>query len=323
MNRVVLTLFSLGFFVAGCSDNTPEPESGGAPVCDDPTQLCLEPPASGIQMRSDGETIQPGQDVEYCEVLQLPGDPSVSYHVTRFEVQMTQNSHHLIVSAAEVGSETEANAEVGAKKKCIGARIYGEDLLGVTGSQQPYHAESFPEGVGRIYHGGQKLIFDYHYLNTTREPIEARAAVNFHTVDASEIDRVAQGFGFYNLGINVPPYGEADFTKTCTFSEDIMVHKVTRHTHQWGTDFDVRFAGGANDGELFFSSDHYEDVDHIFDEPILVKKGEGFTFRCAYNNTTDYPLKFGVKASDEMCILFGTWYAPNAGDEIIQQGCFN
>jgi hypothetical protein len=53
-----------------------------------------------------------------------------------------------------------------------------------------------------------------------------------------------------------------------------------------------------------------------------VKKDEGFTFRCAYKNTESYPLKFGVKASDEMCILFGTWFPVNADDNVQPQGCF-
>ena len=43
-----------------------------------------------------------------------------------------------------------------------------------------------------------------------------------------------------------------------------------------------------------------------------MKKGEGFRFQCEYDNTTDDVLTFGPKATDEMCILFGIAWSPNA-----------
>ena len=63
-------------------------------------------------------------------------------------------------------------------------------------------------------------------------------------------------------------------TAECKFNQTAYVHKLTRHTHRWGQDFDVWFAGGEKDGEHIFKSEHYEDVDHVFSEPILVEKGE-------------------------------------------------
>lgn len=291
--------------------------------CDDPDELCLPLPESGFQIMSVGDTINPGQDVEYCEVVQLPGDASQTYYVNRFEVAMTKFSHHLIVAAAVPGSATEANMTVGDKQNCITPDVFGGDLLPVTGSQHPYNENEFPEGVGRIYHGGQKLVFDYHYLNSSSEPIAARGAVNFHTVEASEVTRVAQSFGFYNLGISIPPASEQGFTKSCTFTQDLMVHQITRHTHQWGTDFDVWFEGGPSDGEHIWTSPNYEETEHAFGEPILMPAGTGFKFRCEFKNTTSSTLKFGTKASDEMCILFGTWFTVGEGDPITDQGCFN
>ena len=136
------------------------------------------------------------------------------------------------------------------------------------------------------------------------------------------MSRFAHSFGFYNLAIFIDPGQEASFSKTCTFSQDVMLHKLTRHTHQWGTDFEVRYAGGSQDGELVFHSDNYEDIDHTFAEPVLVKAGTGFSFDCAFRNTNDHPLQFGVTATDEMCILFGTWFVVNEDDAVSKQGCF-
>ena len=310
-------LAALGFALVcvACSSTDEADEAAGAtgdppPECDD--VLCLAPPERGFQVRSVGATIESGQDVEYCEVVQLPGDPSEVYYVNRFESEMTESSHHLIVAAMQTGSATEQNAAPGDRIACFQTTAFGEDLDPVTGSQVPYHEESFPEGVGRTYRGGQLLVFDYHYFNTTSAPLQARAAVNFHTVDASQVQKIARSFGFYNFGISTPPGEEASFTTECEVNADILVHKLTRHTHKWGTDFTVWYRGGAHDGEEVFTSSNYEDVDFVFPEPVLVQSGEGFRFECSYKNTEPHTLEFGVKATDEMCILFGTWW--EAGD---------
>jgi hypothetical protein len=305
-----------GLLVACGGDSAPTDAAG----CKD--NLCLPVPESGFQMRTDGETIQPGSDVEYCEVLALPGGPDDIYYVNRFEVGMTEFSHHLIVSAIEPGSSTDKSVQVGDKVPCTGANDLGEDLWPVTGSQQPYNDETFPEGVGRVYYGGQKLIFDYHYYNTSARAVSARAAVNFHQTTEEKVERYAVPFGMYNLGFNVPVASTVKTTTQCNFNQDAYVFKLTRHTHRWGKDFDVWYSGGPRDGEHIFKSEHFEDVDHVFDEPVLVKKGEGFRFTCEFKNTESYELEFGLKATDEMCILFGTWFVTEDGQEPTDQSCF-
>jgi hypothetical protein len=290
-----------------------------ADICQD--GLCLAPPAQGFQVRTQGATIEPGQDVEYCEVVQLPGTPDDVYYVNGFDAAMTTGSHHLIVTAAEVGSPTEANATPGERVECLTASVFGDELLPVTGSQQPLHSEAYPAGVGRIFHGGQRVIFDYHYFNSTDGALLARAAVNFKTTDASQVTNLARSFGFYNVAISIPVGETAAFTGECTFDQDIVVHKLTRHTHQWGTTFRVWYVGGPHDGEEVFLSESWDDVDRILAEPVTMPAGTGFRFECAYQNTSDHHLAFGTDATDEMCILFGTWWTPVPGAPATSQSC--
>ena len=292
-----------------------------APQCATDAELCLDAPAQGFQIRSDGTQIQPGEDVEYCEVVALPGSPDDTYYVRAFESQMTTGSHHLIIAAIDPNTDTDANAHVGDRVPCTGVDVFGGELSAVTGSQQPYANETFPEGVGRIYRGGQKVVFDYHYFNATSSPIAAKAAVNFHTVDASAVKHISRSFGFINIGIAIPPGAEESFTRECTFSHDVYVHKLTRHTHKWGTDFNAWYAGGERDGQVALSSPDYETVDFPMEEPVLMRAGEGFRFECNFINTESYPLKFGLKASDEMCILFGSWYTTAEDTQVPEQGC--
>jgi hypothetical protein len=298
----------------GCASEPAEP---GASCTDAP---CLEPPARGFQLRSEGSPIAPGEDVEYCEVAQIPGDPTETFHVTRIEVAMTTFSHHLILAAAAPDSETEAQMKVGERVPCVGPGGFGLDLLPVTASQHPYHDERYPTGVGRAYRGGSKVVFNYHYFNTSSAPIHARAAVNFHTAPARAIERLARDFAFVNFGIELPPGQQASFTTECAFSHDVEVFKLIRHTHRWGGDFDVWLSGGERDGEHVWTSPDYETTDLLLDTPFRLRAGEGFRFRCAFDNPTASTVVFGEKATDEMCILAGGWLEP-AGTEVPEQFC--
>jgi len=288
--------------------------------CDE--EPCLAVPEYGFQIRDQGTTIHSTEDVEYCEVVVMPGDESDVYYINGFDSAMTRGSHHLIVAAVIPGSQTDQNATPGDRVSCVGPDGFGGDLLDVTGQQLPYHQDAFPDGVGRIYHGGQKLIFDYHYLNATDGDLQARGAVNFYTADASCVEKVAESAGFYNFFIPTPMGETSSFTKSCTFNQDVMVYKLSRHTHQWGTAFPVKYKGGANDGDLIFTSPSYEDPDYTFDEPVLFKAGEGFTWTCNYDNTSDHDLMFGPNATDEMCILFATIFSPDAMEVAGDEGCF-
>ena len=334
MSRVAAAML-LSLSLAACTGSTgglgddagsgPASSSGGAtsggsegvnPQADCPSgELCLKAPSAGFQVQTVGDQIQPGEDVEFCEVVELPGDPDETYYVSEFELAMTTFSHHLIVVAALPGSATEANIKAGDKKKCFTPDAFGGEISSVTGSQKPYHRESFPDGVGKVFHGGQKLIFDYHYFNASKAPVQARGAVNFHLVEASHVQRIAHSFGFYNFDIKTPPQTTKSFEATCGFTRDVLVQKLTRHTHQWGRDFSVAFAGGAKDGSHIWTSPDYEVTEFVFDEPVLMSKGTGFTFTCEFENTTAETLKFGITAADEMCILFGTWFTPVVGDD--------
>jgi hypothetical protein len=296
---------------AGDSDTGGEEGDEEEPgACTEPP--CLETPEAGIQLRTIGKTIQPGEDVEYCEIVALPGTPDDKYYVNRMESKMTLGSHHLIVTAVAPGSESDLELEDGDIVECTGGGQFGLDLLPVVGQQLPDNVEVFPEGVGRVYQGGQKLIFDYHYFNATEEPLEALAAVNMHTTDAKNIQHVSDLFGSFDTSFRVPPGETREFPNSCRFNHDVMITKLVRHTHQWGRDFPVSFNDGTDEAELIYVSPNYEDPDFVYEEPFLVKEGQGFDFTCTFENDTDpgRELRWGLKATDEMCILWIVAHSP-------------
>jgi hypothetical protein len=54
---------------------------------------------------------------------------------------------------------------------------------------------------------------------------------------------------------------------------------------------------------------------------MLLRAGEGFRYRCEFQNTEERTIRFGTKATDEMCNLFGGWWVVSEGDAESPQQC--
>lgn len=287
----------------------------------------IEPPANGFRVRTKGRMIPAKSDEEYCEIAELPGGPEVEYIVSATEAGNARGSHHLIIQVALPGTPAHKMVSalpIGDQRPCVSPGIeYGEGLFGIGGAQSPYAKLQFPKGVGLRLRGGQRVVFDYHYFNYGDQPLLARSALGIHLMDKSELKTPAGGFAFTNMTIDTPPGKKGAFMAACKFKHDAMVMGVRRHTHTKGTDFNVWFEGGARHGqEIWKSRDWEHDVNHDFPEPVLVKANEGFKFECGFDNQGGTkPLRFGISAADEMCILNGTIWSPTTGAEAPDESC--
>ena len=303
----------------GCSgnDGAEKPQGGDHDVLD------LAAPSNGVQIRTQGTTIAAMSDEEWCEVVEIPGEPGKEYYVGRTEVQMTEFSHHLIINMAAEGTKALEDAQVGPAVPCVGGaqQLFGSDLVSLGGSVQPYNESIYPSGIGQVVRGGQKLVFNYHYLNTTEKAVQAKHRFNLHFVDS--IEKPARQFGFYLQYLQIPPRATASFVDECTFNSDVYVWGLLRHTHRKGKDFNVWWVGGPNDGQhLWTTSDWELDVNYGFDTPLLMPAGTGFRWECQYENPTDDTVIFGSRATDEMCILFGSFYAAGDNAATRAQNCY-
>src|SRR5688572_22336062 len=114
--------FSLALSTACGSELEHEPTGPVYPVD-------LAPPEHGLQVQTVGRVIPPGADEEWCEVVELPGDPAETYYVGRTETKMAPFSHHLIISFAPQGSARLDQAALGAPIPCDGAHAFGAGLV--------------------------------------------------------------------------------------------------------------------------------------------------------------------------------------------------
>lgn len=304
----------------GASACATQPGAEASAATEVPVALRLElpAPARGVQLSTRGVLVEPGEDIRWCEVLQLPGAPDQQYHVDRVEAAMTDHGRDLIVSAAVPLSDTAEIMDVGARVPCTRAGdTFGEALSELTSSQQPYLDQRFPQGVGKRLYGGQKVAVDYHYVNDTDEPVVAGARINLHFV--AQVDRIARTASFHNFTIYTPPGGWSSHVGECTVQHDITVAELVRRTHRRGTSFRVWRVGGARHGELLWSSLEWQDSRFEPVEPLELRAGEGFRFQCDYVNEGRTELRYGVTAQDETCGLNAIYWADAEQDAV--EGC--
>lgn len=318
-----LSLVLTAVLTACSSDGTAEGPKTETP--DDPNRL-LALPKAGYQIEIVGAEIPSGVDTEYCEVGEFPGTPGQAYYVNRIEVGKAPFSHHVFVNAAAPGSEAEAKANeigVGNRVECVSAgTTFGEGVTTVAGAAKDHVDLRFPEGVGQVYYGGQKIITDYHYFNTSDDAVHANVATNFHVVDKERVKKLARGYSVMHVGFTIPPLGKGTATAQCLFNHDVLVGGIQRHTHRLGTDYTVWSVDrDENLTELWKSEDWQEDIEFTFDEPVLVRAGEGYRYQCNFENPENRAITFGTKATDEMCNLFAGWWVVNEDDEVGPQSC--
>lgn len=315
----------LWLVAAGCTT------AAGASVADQDPQvtslsdgLDLEAPENGIQLVTARALVEPGDDEHWCEVLQLPGGLQDAYYVTRIDAETSPSARRMVVSAAIPGSETEANMTVGDRVPCVRAgEVFGDDLVEVIASGRGYASAEFPESVGRIYFGGQKLAVDLHYVGDGEQPALARARINFHRADAADVQHLARTAVFNNLTIYTPPGGQSSHVAQCTFDSDVVVSAIARRTNEHGRDFTVWYAGGERDGQLIWTShDWANQTRFTFPQaPISLRAGEGFRFQCDYANPTAHDLRFGSGSSDEQCMLVSTFWLAQEDHDTRDQRC--
>ena len=117
----------------------------------------------------------------------------------------------------------------------------------------------------------------------------------------------------FELKKNVPIW------KWAILKDGKKVFAMTGHTHQYGTNVEVKFGNSIDDEDPISV---YPPEGLVFDwaeapvaqyEPALsFTEGQGFFYRCTWDNTSDKKLTFGESATDEMC-FFWAYYYPSDG----------
>jgi hypothetical protein len=258
--------------------------------------------------------MEPGQEITKCVVKRLDNETDV--WVTKIRTVLAAGSHHMIVYRSD---DTEEQTEP------FNCTPFTDTLAGDTVplviTQIQEETLALPNGVAFRFGPSQMIRIEAHFLNYYPETITAHGDVYFDTIAQADMEHEADMLFYGTADVNIPANSEHQtpwyFLEVI---EGTRVFALTGHTHQTGTNVEIQVADAAGNP----LQDVYP-LDEIFDwqeAPVLqydpeltFEEGQGFRYRCSWNNTTDQNIPFGESGTDEMCFLWAYYY-PSYGYRI-------
>ena len=271
----------------------------------------LDPPPNGFQMNVGPFDIMPQSEREFVYFHEF--NNSEDLYVNRVEVAMREGSHHFILYDYP-GGEKHPPGEYRDYYYDDGS-FNAETLVSIINSRFVYGTQwrntdyQFPPGVAMRIPVGAGFDMNSHYVNYTDEVKQGEVFVNFHQVDKSEVQNVAQNLFESYQDFVLPANQVTTLERKSIFNERMHIFQLTSHAHRHMTEFEIYIDGGDRSGELVYYTNDWEHPPLVeFDPPIVLEPGEGLKARATYNNDSNKSLRFGLLSEDEMMIIFGAFY---------------
>ena len=284
----------------------------------EPPQFAPLPvPANGIQLHVGPFEGWP-DEVNDREFLYFqPHETTEDVLVSRYEISYRPGSHHFILYNYPEG-ETPPVPNVyrdyrdqdGNTNFAVALQLQSLfPFQFFIGTQVPYVDYHLPEGVALRLPPGSGFDLNAHSVNRTDEPRIGEVYVNLHTVEADEIEHVADYDNFGNFDLNLPPHQETIVSETFTFPETRHIIQMWAHAHEHMDWFRIEHVGGENDGELIYWTNDWEHPVLLqTDTPLTFEEGDQVRLVTKYTNDTDETINWGPLSSDEMQFMFYIYY---------------
>ncbi|MFT6865244.1 MAG: hypothetical protein ACJA08_000061 [Cyclobacteriaceae bacterium] len=275
----------------------------------------LDIPEQGLQFHLEPFEIQPNRNREFFVYKELNNPEPIYIHSV--EIIMRPGSHHFIfynfpdsfLKTLYPSPELVRDIYNSDGSQNLLVMYHMQYHQFITGTQWPRTHYTFPEGVALKLPANSGFDLNSHYVNSTDEVMIGEVYANIYTVNESEVVKEAQILNLNNIDFLLPAGKTTTITETFTFQEERNVFQLWSHAHEHMTQFNVYIDGGDRNGELIYVSYDWEHPPILqLDPPLLLNAGEGLKLETTYNNDEDHDLKFGLKNSDEMMILFGAYY---------------
>ena len=274
----------------------------------------LKPPEKGIQLHIKPFEIKPNFEREFFQYTDLNIDEDI--YANRIEIEMRPGSHHFLLYSFDENINSSNLPEYDIKRdlrfedgaynvKTLRTMQYHQFF---TGTQWPRMDYKLPPGVAFRLNSNFGIDQNSHYVNRSDTTIIGEVFTNIHTIDRSEVQKVANILNWSNQEILLPPKKVTTLNKTFITDDPIYIGQLFSHAHEKMTEFVVRIKGGERNGELVYWTDDWEHPPIInYDPPIELNSGEGLELITTYDNPDNRFVTFGFLSTDEMMILFG-WY---------------
>jgi hypothetical protein len=270
------------------------------------------PPEQGMQLHLGPFEVDPHYEREIFYYQPFHNDQPI--YIKSVNYTTRPGCHHFLLYDYEPGDEPK-NQEIIRDLMTKGGSYNPLTILSIQnkilfhGTQWRASGFTFPPGVAFEVPVNGGFDLNAHYLNSGDEPMTGEVYVNLETVDVSEVEHIAHGLFLSKKDIKLPPESTTTLTEDFIFEKDTYITSMFSHAHDFMLEFKVFIIGGPRDGEMvYFSRDHEHPPMVEPSPPMKLKKGTGLRLETTYHNWTDRTVKFGLRSTDEMMMLFGTYY---------------
>lgn len=169
------------------------------------------------------------------------------------------------------------------------------------------------ERYGRILQAGGHLVTNHHVLNTSAEVVSMHGKFNMYVREASKIPHPTNELNCLTLDVGIQPKSQRIVTATCTAPFDLDIVLLASHGHNHLKLFETRlFDGEKTLPDPIYTSDEWNSPILAWQkEPLHLKKGQGLTFSCHYQNDGDTTITFGTNVTNEMCATMNAYALPD------------
>lgn len=271
----------------------------------------LPPPAEGEGFQLAMKvTAPPGTEVWKCQIAPLPIDDVASVHSVR-HVQ-SQGVHHMDVMVLlysglavepglyDCGPLYEKNPKLMEDVTLYASQLREDTIV-------------LPQGVAAQIPPRLMAMQEIHYVNSSNAEVEVYSKVNAYVMPGEQVKDTIWGVAVRDRNLNVPPGRHVEWTR-CVMEQDIDLLFISSHTHAMGEDFTIHRFDGEQAGALLYRNQDWHAPQLMnLTPPLRVPAGQGFEFRCHYNNRTGKAVKWGFSAEEEMCQI-GIVFTPGKAD---------
>ncbi len=289
-------------------------------------RIRLHKPRRGFQMRMVPFTIPPDGDREGCEVATTPNDRPID--VSAFELKTTPGTHHFVVWAYLGDDRDPAHFWDGVAyvPGCTGLGpqngASNANLFGMLSGRSKFR---FPDGIAVRLEPHAIVYPNLHFHNYSDKAVDGEAVFNFIPARKGTVRHHAQAFTVGSAQIDIPANGSAALTGEWHTSAPLNFVQLSTHQHRRGSGVTVnRVDAAGNDmGQLVVTTNWEHPTVRWFNEGTMrLEPGEGLRFTCAWRNTDDHAVHFGVTSEDEMCFVTGYFYPDDDGATLTGPACF-
>lgn len=294
MHARIALLIALSFALAACP-------SGEAPA----PLPTLDPPraGSGFQMTLLDVVVEPGTEVQVCDVYDLPTE-QISY-VNRVEYIQNPGMHHATLSTVALSGHELPEGRHDCSDIYSDLAVMEDQVMFFGNQGLGEDTMQLPDGIAATLPAGMQILHELHYVNVSDEPVELYSYINAYTIPEVLVESGIWGGSVRDEFINIPPESEHTEWTRCVFNRDVEVLFLASHTHDLGTLFTVApFDGVETVGEIFYANDDLHTPKIVqYDPPLVIPEGEGFEWACTWRNDSHEAVEYGPSALDEMCNL--------------------